>query len=92
MLQVRIRFGDGRETFECLHQRIGQQFNIDAGKACDNVVTVTLTVFLAVTLLEPITTLYQNLSCQVFSEATILFLHVLNELIDRVFLRQFAFS
>ena len=74
MLQVRIRFGDGRETFECLHQRIGQQFDIDAGKACDKVVvlrtrrmTMTLTVFLAMTLLEPITTLYQNLSCHVFS-------------------------
>ena len=37
MLQIRIRVGDGRETFECLHQRIGQQFDIDAGKVCDKV-------------------------------------------------------
>ena len=37
MLQVRIYVGDGRESFECLHQKIGQQFDIDAGKACDKV-------------------------------------------------------
>ena len=37
VLQIRIHVGDRRETFECLHQRIGQQFDIDAGKACDEV-------------------------------------------------------
>ena len=37
MLQIRIHVGVRRETFECLHQGIGQQFDIDAGKACDKV-------------------------------------------------------
>ena len=36
MLQVRIRVGVWRETVECLHQGIGQHFDIDAGEACDN--------------------------------------------------------
>ena len=49
MLQVRIRVGEGRETFECLHQRIGQQFDIDAGKACDKVF-VLRTRWMTVTL------------------------------------------
>ena len=34
MLQVRIHVGVKRETCECLHQGIGQHFDIDAGKAC----------------------------------------------------------
>ena len=37
MLQIPVRVGVRRETFECLHQGIGQQFDIDAGKACDKV-------------------------------------------------------
>ena len=37
MLQIRIHVGVWRETFECLHQGIGQQFDIEAGKACDKV-------------------------------------------------------
>ena len=37
MLQIRIHVGDRRETFECLHQGIGQQFDIEAGKACAKV-------------------------------------------------------
>ena len=35
MLQIRIHVRVRRETFECVHQRIGQQFDIDAGKAYD---------------------------------------------------------
>ena len=37
MLQVRIIVREGRETIECLHQGIGQHFDIEAGKARDNV-------------------------------------------------------
>ena len=43
MLQVRIHVGDRRETFECFHQRIGQHFDIEAGKECVKV-TVTLSI------------------------------------------------
>ena len=63
MLQVRILDGDGRETFDCLHQGMGQQFDIDAGKACDKVfvpqtrwVTMTFTATFNRDFLEPITT------------------------------------
>ena len=35
MLQVRIHGGVRRETFECLHQGIGQHFDIEAGKVGD---------------------------------------------------------
>ena len=44
VLQVRIHIGEERETFECLHQGIGQQFDIDAGKACDNIFVVQCVV------------------------------------------------
>ena len=37
MLQMHIHVGVRRETFERLHQGIGQHFDIDAGKACDEV-------------------------------------------------------
>ena len=37
MLQIHIHVGVRRETFERLHQGIGQHFDIDAGKACDEV-------------------------------------------------------
>ena len=36
MLQVRIHVGVRRETIECLHQGIGQHFDIDAGEAGNN--------------------------------------------------------
>ena len=72
MLQIRIHVGDRRETFECLHQGIGQQFDIEAGKACAKVF-VLKTRRMTVTLLEPITTLFQYLTCQLFSEASVLF-------------------
>ena len=52
MLQVRIHVGDRRETFECLQKGIGQQFDFDAGKACDKIFepsTRRLTVTFAVT-------------------------------------------
>ena len=44
VLQVRIHIGEEREMFECLHQGIGQQFDIDAGKACDNIFVVQCVV------------------------------------------------
>ena len=52
MLQIRIHVGVRRETFECLHQGLGQQFDIDAGKACDKVLvlyTRRMTMTLAAT-------------------------------------------
>ena len=96
MLQVRIHIGEGRETFECLHQGIGQQFNIDAGKACDNVF-VPQTRWMTMTLQdtfnrELITTFVLILYVSIiFSSVmvvannsrcfTVLYVHVINGLI-----------
>ena len=49
VLQVRILVGVWRETCERLHQGNGQQFDIDAGEACDNIL-VPQTRWLTLTL------------------------------------------
>ena len=58
MLQVRIHGGGRRETVECLHQGIGQYFDIEAGKGCDQVTAKLSVIFNTLHFLEPDTNLF----------------------------------